>query len=72
MPIFAVTEWADYLIKSRGSYTLKIKVAFLDQGSEHSLPWEWRWGEIQNPFFHYDDGIHIPFLMGRQRIGDDI
>ena len=29
-------------------------------------------GEIWNPFFHYDDGIHIPFLMWRHRIGDNI
>ena len=56
-----------------GFYTLKIKVALLNQGSKHSLlPWEQRWGQIHNPFFHYDDGIHIPFLLGRQKVGDDV
>jgi len=24
------------------------------------------------PFLHCDDGIHITFLMGRQRVGDDV
>ena len=65
-------KWAVSLIKSWGSHTLKIKVALLDQGSEHGLPWEWWWGEIWDPFFHCDDDIHIPFLIRSQRVSDDV
>ena len=26
----------------------------------------------REPFFHGNDGIHIPILMGRQKVNDDV
>ena len=64
-PLFWVIVWSRHLL-----FIQKIRKNKIQLHVRKFLEW-WQ-GEIQNPFFHCDSGIHISFLMGRQGVGDDI